>query len=141
MMFYKRQQKQGNIEKMENTEMGKVFQENGSKGRTSMLALCKRDSKAKIISMIEKAKIDIGTTCRFRGHGFNLWSGKILHATEHASQLLSPHSCPGATATEDCMPGLCSAARDAMHCNAGQPLSLQIEKALTEAAETHGSQN
>ena len=51
MMFYKRQQKQGNIEKMENTEMGKVFQENGNKGRTSMLALGKMDSKAKIISL------------------------------------------------------------------------------------------
>ena len=133
MMFYKRQQKQGNIEKMENTEMGKVFQENGNKGRTSMLALGKMDSKAKIISMIEKAKIDIGTTRQCRGHGFNLGLGRSCMPQ-------SPHSSPGATATEDCMPSLCSAARDATHCNAGQPLSLQIEKALTEAAETQGSQ-
>ena len=58
--------------------MGKVIQENASKGRTSVLASGKMGSKAKIMSMIEKAEIDTGTsrwcsgqesTCRRSGPG------------------------------------------------------------------------
>ena len=51
-MFYKRQQKQGNIEKLKIPRWKKVFQANASKGKASILALGKMDFKAKIISMI-----------------------------------------------------------------------------------------
>ena len=117
--------------------MGKVFQENGNKGRTSMLALGKMDSKAKIISMIEKAKIDIGTTRQCRGHGFNLWSGKILHATEPALEPRS-HSYRGLHAwlvlrskgchALQCRPAALAANRESPHRSCRDPGQPKINK-------------
>lgn len=52
MMFYKGQQKQGNMERLRILRWKKVYQANASKRKASILALGKMDFKAKIISMI-----------------------------------------------------------------------------------------
>ena len=73
-----------------------------------------------------------------RDHGFDPWSRKMPHVTEHLS--------PCTTTTEACMPqSLCSAAREAAAMRStgtvmeSSPCSLQLEKAAS-ATKTQRSQ-
>lgn len=115
--------------------MGKVIQESASKGRTSVLASGKMDSKAKITRRIEKAKIDVGTSRWCSGQESTCGAADTAQSLvwedptrRGAAEPRRHHSWagtlgPGATTAEVCMPGACASQQGRpKHCDREQPL-------------------